>query len=130
MLHKYLTICVILLCGLIYGCSNNKNIYIDKRNSFYSNFSVDGNYVYIVCELEICNNTNHEKVVKLLGDFTEDKKHCLVKNSKVEGYEGEGSYNISVRPGKQRIRVVFKDEFGGNNQKHSRNLPDIEIIEH
>ena len=113
---------------LIYGCINNKNIYIDKGNSFYYNFSIDGNYFYNVFELEICNNTNHEKVVKLLGNFTEDKKHGLLKNSKVEGNEGEDSYDISVKPIKQRIRLVFKDEFGGSNQKHSRILPDIEII--
>ena len=82
------------------------------------------------CNLTIKNPTQKTKKIKIEADFTDDEKNGLLKEGKLIGYSvlNDCDYFIASK-GKNNIEVVFIGEYGGNNQKTNRLLPDIKIVE-
>lgn len=70
------------------------------------------------------------KKSKDYSKFSEDKHCSLLKESTLTGYSVQNNTDCFIlSEGKNNIDVVFIGEYGGNNQKANRLLPDILITE-
>ena len=111
------------------GCSPKNKIEIVKKGSFYSDFVVKGEKVYIKCELEVNNSTDDNAIVEFYASLPEEVKLGLLKNDEMKGYQENSEISeFSLPEGKSRIVVVFIGDFAGTNKKHDRNLPNIGCI--
>ena len=122
---------VIVCCGIFsmnaYSCKSN-DVKIDYDKSFFNNFKVIEDKVYINCYIVIFNNSSEEKIIKIKGDFSEDAKNGLVKESELCGYTIENvSESIKLKPGENKLNIVFIGVFGGNYKKNNRLLPQMTI---
>ena len=123
-----LLMCLVLIISFS-GCRQKSEIYIDTQESFYSDFFVSNNKVYIKCILTINNTTEDDVNASFIGYFYEDVKTGLLKNAELKGYEDDfETSSFSIPKGKHNLTVTFIGEFAGNNQKSNRQLPDIRII--
>ena len=125
----YFSITLILVgIMLIGGCSPKNAIEIVINESFYSSFIVEGEKVYIECELMIKNSTGEDAIVEFYADFPDDVDLGLLEKSRLKGYqENREVSEFSLLEGETRIRVVFIGDFAGTNLKHDRNMPNITI---
>ncbi len=57
---------------LLNGCSQEHKIEIIKEESFYSDFTVEDDKVYIQCELTMNKTTNREQKVGFFAYFPDD----------------------------------------------------------
>ena len=130
-MKKYLAT-ILLLVGVVMlfsGCTQKNTVEIVKKESFYSDFTVEGNKVYIKCELAVDNSTGQEATVEFYADFPDDVNIGLLTSARLMGYqENGGTSEFSLAEGKQRVVVVFIGDFAGTNQKHDRNLPNITLV--
>ena len=105
-------------------------ISIDTNESFYSDYSVKGDKVYIYCTVFIKNNSQNEKNVMLNALFDNDVETGLLKESVLKGYDIDRQTEVfELIKGVNKLEVVFIGEFAGTAQKHDRLLPQIKIIE-
>lgn len=122
-------LCVICITLGLVACSSN-GVKIDKKQSFFSDFKVENEKVYIYCTLFIENLQDSQKTVELKATFEDDAKNGLLKNASLYGYATDKSTkNFKLHSGENKIEVVFIGDFAGTNKKQDRLLPDIEIIE-
>lgn len=125
---KTIIISFLILCVLP-GCQK-KNFCTLSSESYFSHFSIENSQVYLYCNLTIENNSHVQKRVKITANFSEDKRCGLLKESTLTGYSVQSNTNyFMLSEGKNNIDVVFIGEYGGNNQKANRLLPDILITE-
>ncbi len=105
-----------------------KEIVIDTEKSFFSDFQVKNDKVYIYCTVLMRNFGGEEKKVTLKGVFPKDAENGLLKQKELAGYTIDYSSEVFVvEQGEHWIDVVFIGDFAGNNQKYSRLLPQIII---
>jgi hypothetical protein len=113
--------------------NHNKNqieeLHILKESSFYNDFYIEGEKVYIECKITIKNNSNNERSFKLHGDFKEDVQLGLLKNENLIGYRQDlNTTEFTVdKKSKQFFTVTFIGDFAGNNKRYNRNLPKIRV---
>lgn len=105
-----------------------QKVVLVKDESYYSDFSVENNTVRIYCKVVLINNSDSVQSFKIMASFESDKGK-LIKSSELFGTDNStGKDTFTLNPGeKGNFNVVFQDEFAGTNQKHDRNLPEIEI---
>ena len=105
-------------------------IVINASESFYSDFEIKEEKVYIYCSLLIENKDDCEKKVELEALFEQDKLNGLLKDDPLQGFASDcETTQFDLVKGSNRIEVVFIGEHGGANEKHDRKLPQIQIIE-
>ena len=132
---KKLIILVLLLCLTLVACGktepNKDEVYVDKEGSFFSNFVVSDEKVYISCFVCIENNSNREKEILLIGTFADDYEHKLLKEKRLvaTNLAEPNEIKLLVPPGGKYFDVVFCGNHGGNMLKQDRLLPQLEIIE-
>lgn len=121
---------LLLISLIIFGFLGKKSkIEIDYENSFYSEYSIKEDKVYIECELVINNTTNKQKNIQITGTFDNDVSSGLLKNPTIYGYNSDLKTNIfEINSGSQRIKVIFIGDYNGVNIKHDRKLPKIQLI--
>ena len=118
---------------LLNACENSQPpssslITIDKSKSFFSDFEIRDDKVYILCNVVIKNTFSIEKEIKLNAIFNDDKESGLLKEALLAGYKDDFETDIfCVNSGETIIKVFFVGDWGGNRIKHDRNLPDINI---
>ena len=100
----------------------NSDISIVEDESFYSDFYVEDNVVYINCTLTV--NAQKDQTISFVADFKDEKKDGLLKEISLE------TLPFNIKKGKQSIDVTFVGNFGGNNKKANRELPNINIVKH
>ena len=107
------------------------NLHIIKDESYYSDFSVEDNRVYIKCDLKIQNSSSEDKVFILDAIMKEDVVLGLLKNKNLQGFDDQliDRNFIIKKNSSSRFYVIFVGEFAGTNKKHDRNLPEIIITE-
>ena len=99
--------------------------FIINDESYFSDFYVKDDKVYIECEMSINSPRNCD--IQLQGSFMRDEGK-LLKNATVFAYDKEtGSDRFKLVRGTNRFRVVFIGDYGGTPQKFDRLLPDITI---
>lgn len=110
--------------------AQEREITVDTEESFYSSFNVDGNKVYIHCNILIKNPNQNEVNVALAGTFNDDAENGLLKNPILDGYSSNcQTKTFILQRGDNWLDVVFIGEYAGKNQKCDRLLPEIQIIE-
>ena len=118
---------IILLC--ICSCRKNE-ISIDNDESFYSDFKIEDDKVYIHCSVLVKNPGNDNAKISLSGVFENDKKIGLLKEELLNGYSDDcETTEFNLKRGDNRIEVVFIGDYAGTNQKYDRLLPRIIINE-
>ena len=97
--------------------------------SWYSDFSVQGDKVYITCVVTVeCSEATE---LQIYGDFREDAGK-LLKNPLLLGQLGEDSNSLqstaALPRGQTELRVVFVGDFAGTDQKQNRLLPQLYLV--
>jgi hypothetical protein len=115
------------------SCSRADQIYVDKSQSYFSDYEVEDDKVFIKCHITIENTFKDEKVVTLSAILPEDVTNGLLKNETAKALKEDGSeMEFVLLPNTSNsFDVVFVGEYAGTNQKANRLLPeiDIEIVE-
>lgn len=110
---------------------NNKtdDLRIVKDTSYFSDFYIEGEKVYIKCELTIKNYSSVDKSFQLSAILKDDVKLGLLKSENLKGYNQEltnDKFTIEKKT-TETFSVIFVGDFAGTNRKHDRNLPEIVI---
>lgn len=122
-------ICIACMALSLFSCQSSY-IKLDKEDSFFSDFKVEDDKVYIYCTLFIENQSDIEKNVVLKASLDNDAKNGLLKEAVIDGYSVDRSTKtFKLKAGENQIDVVFIGDYAGNEEKIDRLLPDIEIIE-
>lgn len=115
---------------LLYYFSLQRAISIDYDESYYSNFKVENDKVYINCNILIKNPNNAGSMIELAGMFDNDVKNGLLKKSLLTGYSTDcETTTFNLKKGDNWIEVVFIGDYAGKSQKYDRLLPEIRISE-
>lgn len=100
-----------------------------SHDSFFNDFSVIEDKVYIKCHIVLRNDSNKEESVKLRANMEEDTSNGLLKSPIVYGYNRNGTDEFLVPANSTKgYSVSFIGDFAGNEEKLTRELPFIEII--
>ena len=97
--------------------------------SWYSDFSVQGDKVYITCVVTVeCSEATE---LQIYGDFRKDAGK-LLKNPLLLGQLGEDINSLqstaALPRGQTELRVVFVGDFAGTDQKQNRLLPQLYLV--
>lgn len=114
---------------LLASCNRADQIYIDKNQSYFSDYEVENDKVFIKCHITLENTFQDEKMVTLSAKFPEDVTSGLLKSEKIKALNEDGSeMKFVLSPqASTSFDVVFVGEYSGTNQKDNRNLPEINI---
>lgn len=141
-LVSMIAVFALLLCG---GCKTQSSVsagntidticaddvYVDQENSWFSDFHIEADKVYITCHIELCNKS-HARTVRLYGVFSDDVG-TLVTESVLPGFITDdfdsNDNSFLLAPGAQTYDVTFIGTFAGTEQKNDRLLPQILIEE-
>ena len=119
-----------VICIVFFTTSIKDQISIVKTESYFSDFEVKGNKVYIKCYITLKNTYNTEKTIRIVAKSPEDVTTGLLKNADLISLNESGEVMEYKLPSKSKksYYVTFVGDFAGKNKKHDRNLPQIEII--
>lgn len=122
---------VCILCSVIgFSSCEQNDIRLNEDKSFFSDFKIENDKVYLYCTLFVENSSETERTVTLKASFEADVKNGLLKEALTVGYSfAEGAEEFRLQKGENQIDVVFIGEHAGGDQKHDRRLPDIMIEE-
>ena len=127
----FIFVSTVIIIGLFFSsCTTKKDsVRIVNEESFFSDFFIEDNKVYIKCELVIENLSSNEVKVEFVGNFEKDYENGLLKTSQLSGFKEDKSTKVFNLPqGRSRLEVYFIGEHAGNQQKYDRRLPPIEVI--
>jgi hypothetical protein len=126
-----LLILLIVITSAMFFANDQKHhqtIEIIEMESFFTNFFVDSDKVYISCELLVRNTTNANQTIGLNAYIPEDVTQGLLKSAELRGYKDDKeTYKFCIPKGEERIKVIFIGDFAGVKMKTNRMLPKIEI---
>ena len=129
-MKKTLSVLFVLCMVLSLFSCQAKEIELNEEKSFFSDFKIENNKVYIYCTLFIENKSDTEKVISLKASFEKDVEIGLLKEALVSGYSlDESTQEFQLKKGENQLDVVFVGEYAGVDKKNDRLLPDIEITE-
>lgn len=110
--------------------SKNKNaVSIVDSESWFSDFTVDNDKVYIKCEITLQNTADEKQKVKMAAVCPDDVELGLLKEEKIYAVDEQDKvkeFVINSNSGKS-FNVVFLGEFAGTAEKSDRLLPEITI---
>lgn len=119
-MKKYVLTLLLVGVAVIFCACANGNVSIVEDESFYSDFYVDDNAVYINCTLTV--EAPKDQRVYFVGDFEDEVEVGLLKERLLK------TTPFDIQKGKQTIEVTFMGEFGGTNKKADRKLPGITVV--
>ena len=92
-------------------------------------FDIEKDKVNVNCHISLVNEFREEKKVTLSAFLPEDVKGGLLKEKEMKALDENGAEMVFILRANETtdFDVVFVGEFGGTNQKHDRNLPEIKI---
>lgn len=133
-MRKYIYILIFILIGvsmfmLFTSCKTTDKVYVNKKMSYFSDFEVENDKVFIKCYITLINKFDVEKTVTLSTKLPEDVTTGLLKTEEVKALNEDGSEIDFVIPPKtsKSFYVIFVGEYAGTNKKHDKNLSEINI---
>ena len=129
-MKKFLVLlCIVCMMLSLFSCQA-KNVKLNEGKSYFSDFKIENDKVYIYCTLFIENKSDTEKVISLKASFEKDVENGLLKEALVSGYSlDESTQEFQLQKGENQLDVVFIGKYAGADKKQDRLLPDIEITE-
>ena len=129
-MKKFLVLlCIVCMMLSLFSCQV-KDIKLNEEKSYFSDFKIENDKVYIYCTLFIENKSDTEKVISLKASFEKDVEIGLLKEALVSGYSlDESTQEFQLKKGENQVDVVFVGEYAGVDKKNDRLLPNIEITE-
>lgn len=135
-MKKMAVLCVLIsFVGIVTGVyifnNSRGTIKIIEKESYYSNFHVENDKVYIECVVTIKNSDKYKKTINLSARFDEDVNIGLLKQAKIYALSSSNmkeKFEIKQNS-KDTFDVVFVGDFDGTMKKHDRTLPDIDIVD-
>ena len=123
-----LLVAVAVLAQIAYIKSVSR-IYVDENTSYFSDFEIEKDKVNVNCHISLANEFREEKKVTLSAFLPEDVKGGLLKEKEMKALDENGAERVfNLRANETtEFDVVFVGDFGGTNQKHDRDLPEIKI---
>lgn len=124
-----LFVAIFLFTGCVSTVSDESDIQIDYAESFFSDFSIKGDDVYIYCTLKITNTSGENKKFRILATMTEDVESDLLTEEMIYCADistGEDTFLLQAESA-ETFSVVIKGSNGGGTQKANRNLPPLKI---
>lgn len=105
------------------------SISLVKSESYFSDFNVKNQKVYLDCYITLKNISNTEKTVKLTASFPDDVNTGLLKESILPGLNKNNKESkFIIHPNSQKsFNVTFVGDFAGTIQRHERLLPKVNI---
>lgn len=100
---------------------------VKEEESFYNDFKIVKNKVYIYCNLTIANRTEQKMEKTPYIILKQDKKNGLLKDEKLYAL-GKDDKPVTIELGsgeKISQEFCFVGEYGGNPQKANRLLPPV-----
>lgn len=125
-----LLLLVVLLCACAGTEESEGEVRIDKEQSWFSHFTVEGNRVTIKCKIFIENPTDDDVELILIGVFQDEYEAGLLKERQLVGVLEKCPEDVilTVPPGGTCFDVDFRGTYGGLFQKQNRLLPEIKLI--
>ena len=121
--------CMVCMMLSLISCQT-KDIKLNEEKSYFSDFKIENDKVYIYCTLFIENKSDTEKVISLKASFEKDVENGLLKEALVSGYSlDESTQEFKLQKGENQLDVAFIGKHAGIDKKHDRLLPNIEITE-
>ena len=110
--------------------TNKATVSVVNSESFFSNFTVDNDQVYIKCHITLQNTEDEEQRVKMAAVCPDDVENGLLKSEKIYAVNKHDEVKeFVIEPNSTKsFNVVFLGEFAGTAEKSNRLLPEI-IIE-
>ena len=128
MKRKGFVFIILLALTLITSCGNSHQeiILLNKDDSYFMDFTVNENLVYIECYLIVTNTGQDELEYSISADFTKDVRTGLLKESVLYACDEQTNKQIFIlQPGAtEKFYCTFIGEYAGIYQKHDRNLPE------
>ena len=133
MKKKLLCVLALFFTVMLFGCNKDNNthnfILLDETASYFSDFEVVGDNVYIYCTVVLTNTTSKECMFRIKGFFEDDVKGHLLLEGELYAYDKEKETVFSLRANeKKAFEICFSGKLGGRKIKNNRLLPEIEII--
>jgi len=125
---KIALLCVLILqiTWIYSACKMTPDVWLDNKQSFFSDFYVTNGMVCIKCEIYVQNTFDVAKTVMFSATSEDDKNGGLLKEALLIGYQEDLKSDIfQVEPGENCLSLYFVGEFGGKNVKQNRLLPQI-----
>ncbi len=96
--------------------------------SWFSDYSVDGEIVTIKCRITLKNENDTTADFEIFGDFSADKG-TLLTDGVLKGTDmGTNVSRFRLKPDEEKaFDVVFNGTFAGTDRKNDRLTPDIRI---
>ena len=134
MKKQMVIVLALIVTFLMFGCNKNNNahnfILLDETASFFSDFEVVNDNVYIYCTIVLTNSTSNDSSFKVKGYFEDDVKGHLLLESELYAYDEERETTFSLHANETKMfEICFIGKFGGRGIKKDRLLPEIEIID-
>lgn len=123
-------ITVLIICSLflLIGCAVNSDgaVAINRENSAFQDFTIEGSTVHIICQLEVQNTCSRDVSISVAASSPEDVAGGLLANPELVGRNLQtGDAYFSIPAGSvQKIDVDFCGTYGIHPQKADRSLPD------
>ena len=125
----FVLFCMVCMMLSLFSCQV-KDIKLNEEKSYFSDFKIENDKVYIYCTLFIENKSDTEKVISLKASFEKDVENGLLKEVLVSGYSlDESTQEIKLQKGENQLDVAFIGKYAVGDKKHDRLLPNIEITE-
>lgn len=133
--NRKIIIGILIFIFLIALCScssrsEKSDIVINDEESYFNDFEVEEGKVIIKCYYVIYNHTDTTYYIQLRGNFEDDQKLGLLKESQLyakSSIEDDDTY-LEISPGENKLDVVYVGTFAGTERKANKLLPDTDII--
>ena len=119
----------LLLVFSLFSCGSS-SVRLNKDNSYFSHFEIDGGKVYLQCVLYLENDSEEEKSVRINAFFEDEVNGGLIYNGMLDGYTAGMKRSVfTLQSGINIVEVIFVGDHAGAVTKQNRSLPDIQIQE-
>lgn len=108
---------------------NKAAVSVVNSESWFSDFTVENDKVYMKCHITLENTDNKEQRIKMAAVCSDDVENGLLKEEKIYAVNKQDEVKEFVIKSNstQSFDVVFLGEFAGTAQKSNRLLPEIII---
>lgn len=129
----FVLLTAVLFIAIFYTTNSKESLELMENNSYFKDFAVKGERVYIRYMLQIRNSYKEDKEFYIAASLPEDIASGLLEKERIYALDIDFSKKRFFIRGSttEILDVTFVGEYAWNNKKADRNLPasvEFEII--